>query len=292
MPDNRRSVSDNFLNLAGCRRIALVCAAAGLCLPLASFAQATGRHGRPPHGPSARPLPAGNQPQAAAIQQEEQQPVAPVLLPPPAPPTPEHTPSRLPTVTFQNGELTIVAYNATLRDILEAVHSATGAMIDIPPDANERVAVRLGPGPVRRVLDSLLVGSAYNYVMLGSAADPNALAKVVLSAKPSDASDKGTAQRGAQVLASRRESVAPVEQAETSVPATEVAAQTVSKQENSAAQVETQATTEGETERANSAAEVNPHTPNIKSAQEVLQDLYARRRQAMEQQNQQPQTPR
>jgi hypothetical protein len=232
---------------------------------LASFAQATRRH---------------HQAQAAAIQQEEQ-PTAPALVPPPAPPTPEHAPSRLPTVTFHNGALTIVAYNATLRDVLEAVHSATGAVIDIPTEANERVVVQLGPGPVRRVLDSLLVGCAYNYVMLGSANDPEVLSKVVLALKPSE-------QRGAQVQANRRESAGQIEPAETSAPTTE--AQTVSKQENSVAKVETQAATE--TETGSSAAEVNPRTPNIKSMQEVLQDLYARRRQATEQQNQQQQAPR
>lgn len=282
------SMTDHLLSMAVCRRLALVCAATSLCLPVASLAQ-THRQ---------------RQQAGQAVAQQAELLAVPAPAPPPASPTEEHKASRLPTVTFENGALTIIAFNATLRDVLEMVHSQTGAVIDIPADANERVVVRLGPGPVRRVLDSLLVGSAYNYVVLGSAADPNALAKVILTAKPSDASDKGSAPRGAQVLGNRRESareLAPEPQAEPefSVSATEAVAQTVSKQDDtaqdSAATPETPSRDDNAPRRASASSVAQqdyPHTPNIKSAQEVLQDLYARRRQMTEQQNSQPQTPR
>ncbi len=87
-----------------------------------------------------------------------------------------------PQVSFQNGELSIIAPNSTLGDILRAVRKQTGADIDIPP-ANERVVTRLGPGPVRQVMAELLNGSRFNYVLLGSAQDSNLLTRVVLVAK-------------------------------------------------------------------------------------------------------------
>jgi hypothetical protein len=87
-----------------------------------------------------------------------------------------------PQVSFQNGQLTIVAPNSTLGDILRAVHKQTGAEIDIP-DAPDRVVTNLGPGPARAVVAELLNGSRFNYVLLGSPVDANLLTRVVLVAK-------------------------------------------------------------------------------------------------------------
>jgi hypothetical protein len=96
----------------------------------------------------------------------------------------DQLPSQPPQVSYQQGMLTIVAQNSTLGDILRDVHKRTGASIDVPPNATERVATRLGPGPARDVLASLLNGSAFNYVMVGSASDPASLASVLLTMKP------------------------------------------------------------------------------------------------------------
>jgi len=87
-----------------------------------------------------------------------------------------------PQVSFQNNQLTIVAPNSTLSDILRAVKKLTGAEIDLP-SAPERVVTRLGPGPVREVMAELLNGSRFNYVLLGSPDDQNGLSRVVLVAK-------------------------------------------------------------------------------------------------------------
>jgi hypothetical protein len=57
-----------------------------------------------------------------------------------------------PHVTYQDGQLTIVAPNSTLADILRAVRKLTGAEMDIPPNANERVVTNLGPGPAPGVV--------------------------------------------------------------------------------------------------------------------------------------------
>jgi hypothetical protein len=88
-----------------------------------------------------------------------------------------------PHVTYQDGQLTIVAPNSTLADILRAVHRLTGADVDIPTGTSERVVTNLGPGPAREVVSDLLNGSHFNYVLLGSPADANTLTRVVLVAK-------------------------------------------------------------------------------------------------------------
>ena len=87
-----------------------------------------------------------------------------------------------PQVTYENNQLTIVAPNSTLADILRAVRKQTGADIEIPA-APERVVTHLGPGPAREVVADLLNGSRFNYVLLGSPSDQSALTRVVLVAK-------------------------------------------------------------------------------------------------------------
>lgn len=110
--------------------------------------------------------------------------VLPPLPPGPLPQLPmDLMPAAPPKVTYQNGLLTIVAQNSTLGDILRAVHKLTGASIDAPPNATERVVTRIGPGAPRDVLATLLNGSSFNYVMLGSTSDPTAVASVVLTTR-------------------------------------------------------------------------------------------------------------
>jgi hypothetical protein len=116
-------------------------------------------------------------------------------LPPPLPSGPQgpvpqipldSIPAVPPQVSYQSGELTIVAPNSTLGDILRAVRKQTAAEIEIPGNANERVATHLGPGPARAVMAELLNGSKFNYVLLGSPSDVSQLTRVVLVAKTSD----------------------------------------------------------------------------------------------------------
>jgi hypothetical protein len=116
---------------------------------------------------------------------------APMVLPPlPAGPLRQlpmdQIPAAAPTVTYENGALRIEAENATLGEILRKVQKLTGASIDTPPGgANERVVVQIGPGAPRDVLATLLNGTSYNYVMLGSATDPIAVASVMITQKAS-----------------------------------------------------------------------------------------------------------
>src|ERR1039458_2178720 len=98
-------------------------------------------------------------------------------------------------VRFQGGLLEISAQNSTLGEILRDVRKLTGASIDFPPGSNgmnERVVTHLGPGAPRDVLDVLLNGSSFNYVMVGSSSDPGAVSSVILSAKPSASGETHT----------------------------------------------------------------------------------------------------
>lgn len=68
-------------------------------------------------------------------------------------------------------------------DVLTAVKQKTGAAVDMPAASGERVVGRFGPGSPRDVMAQLLNGSHYDYVLMGSPADPGALKKVVLMAR-------------------------------------------------------------------------------------------------------------
>jgi hypothetical protein len=127
---------------------------------------------------------------APAVHHKSHKKPAPFILPPlPAGPLRQvpmdQLPAAPPIVTYQNGLLSIAAQNATLGEILRDVRKLTGASIDIPQNANDRVVTQLGPGAPRDVLAQLLNGTSFNYVMAGSASDPNAVASVILSSKPS-----------------------------------------------------------------------------------------------------------
>ena len=121
---------------------------------------------------------------------------------PPAPPlTPEQMPPVPPQVTYQNGRLSIVAQNSSLRDILAAVRVQTGASLEMPSGAaGERAVVRLGPGAPRDVLAALLQGSSFDYILLGSLDNPNAVQRIILStrggAAPAGAPGMGTGVTG------------------------------------------------------------------------------------------------
>jgi hypothetical protein len=146
-----------------------------LCLPGVSQVQAVPHH--KPHKPAA---------------QREQPAPVPEAAPPALPPTLAQMPASAPQVTFRNGQLTIVAQNSTLGDILREVRGQTGAAVEIPSNATERVVGQFGPGQARDVLASLLNGSHFNYVMLGSATNPDVVERVMLMSKPGSPPELGS----------------------------------------------------------------------------------------------------
>src|SRR5713226_418164 len=85
-------------------------------------------------------------------------------------------------VEFKNGKLSIWADKATLAEVLYEVHRQTGADIPIPSGAEqEQVVTNIAPAPAREALASLLNGSRFNFIMVGSDRDPAQLKSVILS---------------------------------------------------------------------------------------------------------------
>ncbi len=107
--------------------------------------------------------------------EEKPQPAAP-------PPTLEEQQPQPPDVTYNNGQLTINARNATLSQVLHSVQAKTGATIDVPASATgDRVAAVFGPGQPRDVLASLLNGTKFDYVILGINGNPGGVQRVILT---------------------------------------------------------------------------------------------------------------
>jgi len=131
------------------------------------------------------------------------QPVVQPAAAPAVPLSPEQMPSTPPQVAFNSGILTIIANNSTLGDILRAVHRQTGASVDVPGNATERVVGQFGPGPARDVLSTLLNGSHFNYVLLGSQTNANALDRVMLISKTSGGPEQPVQQANAAPIQSQ-----------------------------------------------------------------------------------------
>ncbi len=95
-------------------------------------------------------------------------------------------------VTYENGEVTVKARNATLGQVLRAICSRIGAELDAESEDREPVVGTFGPGAAKDVLASLLIGSHFNYVMQTSDDDPTMLARVIVvpKAKDSNAQDR------------------------------------------------------------------------------------------------------
>lgn len=94
----------------------------------------------------------------------------------------EQSSRNAPKITYANGQLTIKAMNSTLGDVLSALSTETGAVIEFPQaGVEEHVFVDLGPGPLRAILASLLNGSQFNYVLVESAEDPAVLRRMILT---------------------------------------------------------------------------------------------------------------
>jgi len=84
-------------------------------------------------------------------------------------------------VSYEDGKLTIIAENSLLSDVLSAVRAQTGADIELPPGASsQRIWARLGPGPARSVLATLLDSTSLDYVIRASETDPQSIQSILL----------------------------------------------------------------------------------------------------------------
>jgi len=111
-------------------------------------------------------------------------------------------------VTYANGQLTINAENVTLAALLRLIAEKTGAVIDLPPGTgSERIFEHAGPGKPNDVLTQLLNGSHFNFVIVNSPQDPNAVAQVLLTVEQEGASPAAAPRT--EVLAARAQEPAP-----------------------------------------------------------------------------------
>jgi hypothetical protein len=184
-----------------------------------------------------------------------------------------------PQVSYQNGQLTIIAPNSTLGDILRAVRKQTGAEIEVP-DAKERVVTHLGPAPAAEVMAELLNGSRFNYVLLGSPDEAHVLTKVVLVAKSGPDNAGANRQLAGQPPAAAMAEAQPPDQQEMAADQSDADAAEEQPVDDNADQ---------------SAAEAEqpvaqPDQPGIKTPQQLLQEMQQRQLQ-MQQQQQQPGQP-
>lgn len=138
--------------------------------------------------------PAAKQAPAPEPQPTPTQPVVPLR--------PSQLPSVPPRVSFQQGELTVIAENSTLGDIFGAIRNATGIKIETQGGpSGDRVAAKIGPAPAKEVLLSLLQGSRYDYVMLGSLADSEQVERVILTPKTAGGTQTASAPTQPQMPA-------------------------------------------------------------------------------------------
>ena len=211
----------------------------------------------------------------------KKQPPAPLPSGPqgPIPQVPlDSVPASQPQVSYQNGQLSIVAPNSTLGDILRAVRKQTAAEMDIPTNATERVATHLGPGPAREVMAELLNGSRFNYVLLGSQSDANLLTRVVLVAKSGSDTPGPNPQPGQPGLN---------QPPNTTLPQDAVNVQAEPEQQDAADE-----TAEENQDQANEVEQpAPPEPPGIKTPQQLLQEMQQRQLQMQQQQQPQGQPP-
>jgi hypothetical protein len=128
----------------------------------------------------------------------------------PAPPVPERRapeqmPPSVPQVSWDGSQLTINTDNSTLADILVAIRTRTGAEIDVPPNASrERIAARLGPGPAREVIATLLSWTDFDYIIQASDTDSLGIQSVLLIPRGKSDAVVASAGMGSYGMSPRR----------------------------------------------------------------------------------------
>jgi hypothetical protein len=148
-----------------------------------------------------------------------------------------------------------------MSDVLNAVRQKTGASVDMPAGSGDRVVGQFGPGSPRDVMAQLLNGSHYDYVLLGSPADPRALKKVVLMAK-SNGPEPGPVPHANQPQA-ENENLQAVPEVETQVPE--------DNSENPG--VETPQPEEPQADQGEQGDQGDQNAPAVKTPEQLLREL-------------------
>jgi hypothetical protein len=242
-----------FKRVAGCIVLCAAVSCVGIVNPVNAETSQSHRKAKKPQ--PLPPLPSGP---TGPVQQIPLDSIAPVP----------------PQVSYQDAQLTIVAPNSTLGDILRAVRKQTGAEIEIP-SAPERVVTHLGPGPAREVVAELLNGSRFNYVLLGSPANDGLLTRVVLVAK--SAPENVSPSNGTSLAQQQQPGMVP--------PGNPIASQPEPPDANDAEAADDSA--DDSADQAAAEAEqpaATPEQPAVKTPQEMLQEMQQRQLQMQQQQ--------
>ena len=168
-------------------------------------------------------------------------------------------------------------------DVLNAVKQKTGAAVDMPGASSERVVGRFGPGAPRDVMAQLLNGSHYDYVLLGSPADPGALKKIVLIARVAGPEPAPSPQPGQQAYQQNQNlQTVPDVEAEQNVSEDNATEMQQPPEDEPPPQEQVQPD-QGQQDQG------QPGQPVVKTPEQLLRELQQQQQQQQQQQNAPPQ---
>ena len=85
-------------------------------------------------------------------------------------------------ISYKDGQLSIIAEDCPLSDIMKALRTALKMDVDLPAGGTQqRVWVHLGPGPARRVLRDLLDSTEFNYVIQAAEDTDDGIRSILLT---------------------------------------------------------------------------------------------------------------
>jgi hypothetical protein len=157
---------------ASAKRRALICSccAVSLCIARGGSAQTTQASGPVLHDSQAQVQSSPAHPARVDSANASEHPAGAAGNEVPRGKSPSDAAAQAAAVSLQNGKLTIESNNSDLTQILQDVAHISGMTIN-GLNGGPRVFGTYGPANSRDVLTALLVGSGYNFVMLGGAGD-------------------------------------------------------------------------------------------------------------------------
>jgi len=103
------------------------------------------------------------------------------------PPPSYKLPPSPPQISYVDGELTVVAKNSTLSDVLKGIQTAIGAKIEgVMPSDTDRVFGQFGPASPQAVCGTLLTGSTYDFIIMGSPKNPELIERIILTGRSAE----------------------------------------------------------------------------------------------------------
>jgi len=92
-------------------------------------------------------------------------------------------PPPLIVVAYEEGALSVVAEDATLREVFDRLHESTGAAVEAPA-MEQRISVHLGPQPPVQTIAALLEGTHLSYAILGGTGRGDPIRRIIVMPKP------------------------------------------------------------------------------------------------------------